>query len=324
MSEQQTGGLPENGCKEGSPYPQHISGRMQDITLLPRLILELTSVCQVRCVWCLMQTFKKIPKQHMPFDRFARFMEQNGEYLRRNKTAITPFSRGEPLIHPRFWDCCAIMRENGLALDSIATNLSMKISVDDFLANPIDYIVVNLGGVTREVHEAVMINSNFKLVVKNLRELWSAGVPVRVKINPCRANIHQLALLPSFVERLGGKREYVERYTTYFPHPDDITEEERDFFLANVYSPEHKHLFRFIMDSAGEVIQTRKDCPANLMVDTVFANGNYAICCHDHHEQSIVGNVFETPLEELRASEPYRNTYWRGLKRELVNCRYCA
>ena len=304
---------------------KYISARMRNSEVLPRLILELTSVCQVKCVWCLMQTFNKIRKRHMPFERFVRFIEINGDYLRRNNTAVTPFSRGEPLIYPHFWQCCSIMRENGLALDSIATNLSMKISVDDFLANPFNYIVVNLGGVTREVHEGVMINSNFKLVTRNLRELWAAGIPVRVKINPCRANIHQLPLLPDFVERLGGRREYAERYQTLFPHPDDMTEEEKNFFLNTVYSPEHKQFFRFSLeDGSGGLVQTRADCPVYLMVDTIFSNGNYTICCHDHHERCIVGNAFETPLEELRASGAYKNTYWRGLKRELAICRHCA
>lgn len=302
-----------------------ILNRMKQIDHLPLLIVELTSVCQVKCTWCLMQTFNKIQKQHMPLEKFNTLIEKNVAYLRKHNTQIIPYSRGEPLIYPHFWDCCAIMRENNLVVNSICTNLSLKISVDDFLRHPIGSIVVNLGGTTKEVHEKCMIHSNFDLVTRNLRDLWAAGIPVKVKINPTRFNIHQLESLPEFAMTLGGKAEYALRYTTLFPHPDDLTEEERKFFLENVYCPGQDEHFRFTMSNDGsDVLQSRRDCPAHFMTDTIFANGNYTICCHDHHEQSIVDNVFETTIEELRSSEQYRTTYFRGLKRELVNCRYCV
>ena len=307
----------------GTEHMRIVGARMENMAHLPALNLELTSKCQVKCVWCLMQTFDKIRKEHMEFAQFRRFVAINADYLRRCGTRITPFSRGEPLLYPRFWECCAILRKEGLAIGSMATNLSVRIRVRDFLENPIDYIVVNLGGTTKEVHESVMLHSRFELVVENLRKLWAAGVPVHVKINPARPNIPQLAELPQFVEYLGGKPEYAQEYTTMLPHPDDASPEEIRYFMTHVYDPEHPELFRFAVRDGALVVADR-GCPAGLMVDTIFADGGLSVCCHDHHQQSVVGNAFDVPLEELRSSPRYRGTYLKGLRRRLRNCRFCA
>lgn len=302
---------------------QTMRERMRNVASLPVLNLELTSKCQVKCVWCLMQTFDKIPKLHMDFRQFQQFVDVNASYLRRCGTKITPFSRGEPLLYPYFWKCCAILRNNGLTIASIATNLSVHISVADFLDNPIEYIVVNLGGTTKEVHEKNMLHSSFELVTRNLKALWAAGVPVHVKINPTRLNIFQIPDLPRLVESLGGKPEYVDRYTTMLPHPDEASGEELRYFMERVYDSQRPEHFRFVVRD-GEILIPARECPRGLMVDTIFADGNLSICCHDHHQQAVVGNAFEKPLEVLRISPQYRLAYARGLQRKLPCCRFCA
>lgn len=300
-----------------------VGKRMRQLSALPALNLELTSKCQVKCVWCLMQTFDKIPKMHMDFSAFMQFVHVNAAYLRRCGTKVTPFSRGEPLLYPHFWECCSVLRQQGIALGSIATNLSMHIDVADFLNNPIEYIVVNLGGTTKEIHEKVMLHSSFELVTENLKRLWAAGIPVHVKINPTRLNIHQLDDLPRLVKSLGGKASYVDKYTTMLPHPEIASAEELRYFLDRVYDPSYPHLFRFHLRE-NKLMLPQKGCPPALMVDTIFADGGLSVCCHDHHQQAVVGNTFEEPLESLRASPRYRETYFKGLRRMLPCCQCCA
>lgn len=290
---------------------------------LSTLIIELTNVCQVKCVWCLMQSFNKLQPEHMPYEKLKEFIEKNIDYLHERGTDITPYHRGEPLLHPRFWDCCELMASHGLTIRHISSNLSLKINVDDFLAHPIRFIVANLGGTTKKVHEKCMRNSNFELVISNLRDLWAAKIPVRVKINPTRLNMHQLDKLPELVRYLGGKPEYVFPYTTYFPYPDECTEEEKAFFFENVYDPEKPEQFRFRM-ADDAICQKIDTCSPDYMVDTVFVNGNYGICCHDNYEKSITGNVFTSTLAEIRSSDLYKATYYKGLNRRLHNCAYCA
>lgn len=290
---------------------------------LHTLIVELTNACHVKCIWCLMQSFNKLKTEHMPYEKFKQFIETNLDYLHARRTQITPYHRGEPLLHPRFWDCCKLMLDNGIVIRHISSNLSLKINVDDFLAHPIQYIVANLGGVTKKVHEKCMRNSHFELVISNLRDLWAAKIPVHVKINPTKLNMHQLDKLPDLVRHLGGKQEYIIPYTTYFPYPDHCTEEEKKFFLENVYDPDRQEFFRFY-NLDDSIFQKQKICSPDYMVDTVFVNGNYGICCHDNYEQSITGNIFDSSLEEIRSSDLFKSTYYKGLKRQLENCKYCA
>ncbi len=260
----------------------------------------------------------------MSFENFEKIIKSNLDYLKKYNTSVTPYSRGEPLLHPQFWKCCTLLNKNDIKIGHISTNLSLPINVQNFIQHPIERIMVNIGGITKEVHEKCMVNSNFDLVTANLKELWAAGIPVQVKMNPTRYNIHQRADLPAFVESLGGNLECIQYYTTYFPNPDHTTREEKRFFLDTVFLEGHDDLFRFSVTDDDAISQTQKICPAAYMTDIVFANGNYGVCCHDDYEESIVGNAFITTIEAIRSSDLYVKTYARGLKRQLANCKYCS
>ncbi len=271
-----------------------------------------------------MQTFKKLTPRQMPFENFKKIVEDNLDYLKARNTRVTPYSRGEPLLHPQFWECCALLNKHGIAIGHISTNLSLNISIQDFVRHPIERIMVNIGGITKEVHEKCMVHSDFDLVTANLKALWTAGIPVQIKMNPTRHNIHQRDDLPAFVESLGGKPVFIQHYTTYFPNPDHTTQEEKRFFLDTVFLEGHEDLFRFSVTDNGAISQAQRTCPAGYMTDIIFSNGNYGICCHDDYEESIVGNAFTATIETIRNSGAYRKTYERGLKRQLPNCKYCS
>jgi len=111
------------------------------------LTIEVTSACNVKCVWCFMQTFNKIEKGFMSVEEFNNIILNNLHYIKQN-FVIAPYFRGEPLLHPGFWEICGILKKYNIENTGIHSNFSIKIDIDKIIEYNIP-ICVNIGGITK-------------------------------------------------------------------------------------------------------------------------------------------------------------------------------
>lgn len=312
----------------GIPFIHLFDMRTREVWRRKALVVEITSICNVRCVWCPMQTFKQIKLGSMTLDQFTRIIEENKNYLKDNNFSVEPYFRGEPLLHPNFWEICEVLKRNGIKNGGINTNFSVKIDIEKFSKYRMECLLVTIGGTTKEVHENIMRGSDFELVTSNLRKVWSMGVPALIKMNPTKLNVHQLKELPRFVESLSGKREYiVPTVTSYPPIPPQIsTQEQVDFFFENVVSEEVSDYLSFNYDLSQPDKDIRTKTPGcHALVDTIFFDGQYSICCHDQFQMINLGNVFETTIAEIRNSEKYARALETAKRCGFSICkRYCS
>lgn len=269
------------------------------------MIIETVSDCNVRCVWCPMQTFRKHKRGRMTLEQFEGIIARNKDFLLKNSIGVEPYFRGEPLLHPQFWDMCEVLRRNGVRNAGVNSNLSMRIDPDKFVEYGLN-VIANVGGTTKDVHERVMKGSDFDRVTANLRALFEAGANIQLKMNPTRANLHQAKELPAFVESLGGHRTAILEYSTCYPLPSQASPEEIDYFFDNVVSDEVRDSLRFTFDMSepGRGIRT-KNPGCHFLTDVIFFDGQYSVCCHDQLQMIDVGNAFGSTIEEIRASEAY-------------------
>lgn len=119
--------------------------------VMRRLELHLTYTCPERCVFCSeehrMATYKKFP---VTWGRVARVLR---EHAARGVEAVH-FTGGEPTIHPRFLQACALAKKLGMrtSIGSIGTMMSRE----DFArkALPVlDEALFSLHGPTAAVHD---------------------------------------------------------------------------------------------------------------------------------------------------------------------------
>ncbi len=256
---------------------------------------------------------------------FRKFIDLNADFFQRRQISVVPFHRGEPLLHPELFGMLDYAHAQGVSLTNIDTNLSVKIDVQKLIDSPLPGVVVNLGGITAEVHEAVMEFSKFDLVVANLRELLRLSQgnqkSITVKLNPTRKNLHQLAALPDFVESLGGSRSQAHVGKTAFNLPGVASREEIDEFLEAVVGEGMDQHLRFTVDEQRNIRAKRKKCV--FLVPTVKWDGKVTICCHDQLSHLDLGNGFTTPLRDILASDRYRAAECAGLNRTIPFCTEC-
>ena len=290
------------------------------------LIIESSSVCQIRCVWCSPQKFDKHPRGFMSAEQFESIISKNHRFIKKNYGTISPYSRGEPFIHPDIWDIFAILEKYGLFQKQIDihSNLSMMLDADKLIKYSNLRIVANFGGTTKEVHEKVMLHSDFDLVVKNFKTLADNNVNVIAKITPTKQNLHQIDLFQDFVNKIAGKDLKIMIGTTGIMAPYSLSKEEMTEYFNDIVSPEmDKHLrFTYDLDADDKnIIPKSNKCP--FLIHTILYDGQVTICCHDKQGKINCGNVFEKTLEEIVQSKKFQHASEAGSKMELQICKAC-
>ena len=286
------------------------------------IVVETSSLCNVRCVWCWMYYFNKKEIGLMTLENFKKFIDINEKYLRKSNTKITPFNRGEPLIHPNFFEMIDYGRKKRIEFSGINTNLSVKIDTKKLMSLPLSFILVNIGGTTKEIHEKIMKGSKFDLVVNNLRQMLRINnTKVYLKMNVTKDNVHQIKELNSFFKSLGGDKKNIITGSLGFSLPELASEKERKEFLKNTVSDDIRDFLRFYYDKKGNIISQQKNCL--FLVPTVNWDGKTTICCHDLLNKLDLGNAFEKPLLEIFNSKKFIDAETKGKNQEFYFCKNC-
>lgn len=286
--------------------------------------IELSATCNARCSFCWMFRSDQKPIGFMSLENFRMVIDLNEKDFLVNKTNIQPFFNGEAMINPNFFNCMDYLVSKKIRLGRLDTNLGVQKDMDRLMRYPWLDICVNVGGVTKEVHEQVM-KTNFEVVTSNLRRLFEINKKkVFVKATPTKHNFDQLNLFPSFIKKLGGDPKRFEIGTTGFNTPAEATDQEIVGFFDEVVSEEVKSSLRFTYDFAKPRYDIRAKRPGcHFLNDCVTHTGQLTICCHDQLGKLSVGNAFERPIYELRRSEKYQQYRAMAIQQQFAMCKGC-
>ena len=289
----------------------------------PVVQVETSSMCNVRCIWCLIH-YPSVKEDSglMSLENFKKFVDLNVEYFLKTRSNINPYYRGEPLINPSFFDMIDYADKAGIRFDGIHTNLSMKLDTARLMESPIPYIIVNIGGITEEVHRRAMRGSDLTLVKHNLRKMLETNInkSVWLKMNVTKHNYHQVHKLPSFFEALGGNPKEIWVGEIAFILPSEFSN-ERERFFKEVVSEEVKPFLRFRYDTKNNIITKRRNCW--FIRPTITWDGKVTICCHDQLNRLNFGNAFKTPLIKIVKDKQYKAAREKGIRMELDFCKEC-
>jgi pyruvate-formate lyase-activating enzyme len=290
--------------------------------------LEICSLCNVRCAWCWMyyNSVNK-PKGIMKYENFKKFINLNSFYFLKKKVRIIPYFNGESLLHPQILQILEDIENNKISMAGLHSNLSINIDIERLMSFSIPRFVVNIGGITKEVHEKVILGSNFGLVTSNLKRMIAINKNiVFVKINPTKYNVHQLKDLKKFIMELGGYPQNTIISTTGLSLPFLASREEKEEFFSKVVNEEVSKYLRFTYKrDEGEIVIESKDRidTCQFLTDCVAFDGRLTICCHDQIGKINLGNAFETSIEELKKTNKYKEIYNKAKLKSFDFCRTC-
>ncbi|MBF0216977.1 MAG: radical SAM protein [Candidatus Omnitrophica bacterium] len=284
--------------------------------------LEVSANCNARCAWCWMFNSDTKPHGLIKVEDVEKFVALNRAHFIAHKTGIMPFFNGECLIHPRIFDILDIIVASGIRLKDIDTNLGMKIDIPKLLSYPFKHIRVNIGGLTKEVHERMM-GTDFGLVTDNLRKAFNIA-PRRmfVKMVVTKDNFAQIGGMDEFMKSLGGLPENKIIADTGFALPAMASDKDIRGFFDSVVSPNIDRYLKFDYDLSKDrygIKAREKGC--HFILNCITYNGKLTICCQDQLGKLDLGNAFQTPLYELISTDEYKNAI---LKAKSMGFDFCA
>lgn len=301
--------------KRKQPAPDIISNYLK---------VETSANCNARCIWCWMFKSEQKPSGLMKIENFKQFIDLNKDYFKAHKTGIMPFFNGECLIHPDIFEILDYIVQNKLKLMDLDTNLGIKIDIAKLMSYPFKYIRVNIGGITKDVHEYAM-KTDFDLLISNLKQAFKINPKrIYVKMVVTKNNVHQIGQLKDFMKELGGNPDHAIVAPTSFTSPTLATNEQKKEFFDDVISDEIDEYLKFDYDleKPGYDIRTR-DNHCHYLLNCVRADGSLTICCQDQLGNLNLGNAFETPIIELVTSSKYKAVLEKAKNMGFDFCREC-
>ncbi len=271
-----------------------------------RLWVEATSVCNLRCVMCPNKDLKKEEKGFMDFPLFRKVIDEARRYV----FDVNLIHRGEGLLHPEFPRMVAYSHEAGVDT-KFHTNATLLDEARSraLIAAGLDQISFSFDGCDRKTYESIRVNADFDKTLANVVRF------LEIK------------------RELRSKKPYAILELIHFPDADKAAAPgRRRAFLDRFRGlPLDRVEVKELHNWAGEIPaekSRKKYVPCTFLWQAliVFWDGSVLPCTQDFHGDYTLGNVRETPLEEIWNGDRLvrlREKILRGDIADLETCSQC-
>jgi MoaA/NifB/PqqE/SkfB family radical SAM enzyme len=180
------------------------NGRARDYGQ-PRLIVELTNICNLHCSYCLRDedALYHTPANFFPVELLRRVMGEAREAI--GATQVM-FTGGETTLHPRFREVIEAVRDEGLTCSFVTNGWHFERVWPAVVANreTISHVSFSLDGPTRETHDRWRGEGSFVRLVRAFARCQAARLPFVVKVGLRRDTLPLLEQIALFAARMGA------------------------------------------------------------------------------------------------------------------------
>lgn len=268
-----------------------------------QLDFETTSICQLRCRFCV-HGQEVVKRKELPRKHFEAAIDEGAEH---GLASIKMNYINEPLLHGELFDLIDYARGKGVLNVYFATNglLLDKTRAQDCIATGVSKVMVSIDAASAETYEKMRGSKKYHEVVENIERLIAMRDALgltfpRVRVNFLRTqeNAHEA---DAFIARWSGKADMLGFQTQVaLPGKDEALYRDED-----------------------EDEPFRCSFPFKLMV--IDASGRILPCCTFSGRELEVGQMGQTTIREAwAAAEPLRTLHAEGRYRENPTCTHCV
>lgn len=272
-----------------------------------RITLELTNKCNICCTFCP----RKMMEKNLGFMDLAlakRLIDEIAEHL---PVSLVPFFRGEPLLHPDWYEILRYAKAKGIGPLQFTTNATLmdKDVARALIDLQLDFISFSLDTIDSELYQQTRRGSDYDRVHENIiyllelkREL-GVSFP-EVQVSAVDTPMHH-DKLDDFVSYWRPK---VDRVRIYIEHSQDGNPGSIAIPLP--------------------LFQKRLPCHKLFTDMVIYWNGEVALCNHDWNRVGAdhLGDVRRRAIAEVWRSEKYnelRTLHLEGAVQGIRPCNYC-
>lgn len=277
--------------------------------VLDFLWLEITSLCNNRCLHCYGTCGPKVHQSPVTHERWLSLIT---EARQAGATAIQLIG-GEPLLYPKWQELIIKAKEEDFEFIEIFTNATcLKDSDIEFIKQQGVHVATTIYGDQAESHDAVTQNpGSFVKTLGNIEKLLAKQIPLRIASIIMKTNEDQVEPIMKLCEKLGVE----------VTPPDVIRPTgrgENQALLPNTYKkPSIKPPFHADEESFY-LAQKQHPCLASKIAIT--AEGEVIPCIFARSQ--ICGNIVKAPLAEVLSGKALTKC-WYTTKDQVEKCRDC-
>jgi MoaA/NifB/PqqE/SkfB family radical SAM enzyme len=171
----------------------------------PRLIVELTNVCNLHCSYCLRDedALYHTKANFFPVELLRRVVREARAFL---GARAVMFTGGETTLHPRFREVVEAVGAEGLTCSFVTNGWHFERVWPAVAANraAVSHVSFSLDGPTRETHDRWRGEGSFVRVVRAMARCQAARLPFVIKVGLRRDTLPLLEQLALFAARMGA------------------------------------------------------------------------------------------------------------------------
>jgi MoaA/NifB/PqqE/SkfB family radical SAM enzyme len=171
----------------------------------PRLIVELTNLCNLHCGYCLRDedALYNSPANYFSAELLSRVIREARAEMGVSRVM---FTGGEATLHPRFAEILETVGAQGLKCSFVTNGWHFERiwpAIRDH-REAVSHVAFSLDGATREAHDRWRGDGSFVRLVRAFSRCRDAGVPFVVKVGIRRDTVPQLEQIALFAARMGS------------------------------------------------------------------------------------------------------------------------
>jgi MoaA/NifB/PqqE/SkfB family radical SAM enzyme len=171
----------------------------------PRLIVELSNICNLHCSYCLRDedALYHTPANFFPVELLRRVVGEAREAVGAKQVM---FTGGETTLHPRFREVIEAVGAEGLTCSFVTNGWHFERIWPAVAANrgAVSHVSFSLDGPTRETHDRWRGEGSFVRLVRAFARCQAARLPFVVKVGLRRDTLPLLEQIALFAARMGA------------------------------------------------------------------------------------------------------------------------
>lgn len=173
----------------------------------PRLTVELTNICNLRCSYCLRDedALYNTSAQFLSVDLLNRVLAEARETMGLVEIGLTG---GEPTLHPEFSQILQMAGKHGLTASFVTNGWHFERIWPAIVEqrDSVSHVAFSLDGVTAEDHDRWRGEGSFTRLVRAFSRCYAHGLPLAFKVGIRRDTMQQLEQIAMFAARMGAAR----------------------------------------------------------------------------------------------------------------------
>lgn len=275
---------------------------IQDVPLPRKLTIEVFGGCNLRCPLCPTgQGLRTRPAGPMTMEVFEEIMRQLGHAVE----TIDFFNWSEPLLNRNLPKMIRMARDRGI-YTVISSNLNIVPDPESLVSSGLNELWVSCDAITPETYVKYRVGGKFEKVMENLDKILTIrhlnpNLIIKWRFITFAHNEHEIPAVVARCQELGIVPDICPNRLDM--RNEILLLEEDKIARYNEWIPADSPVY----DKGALKKKIRFGvCPRPWYEAVIDVDGSVTFCCSSYDKQYDVGNIMQTPFQDIWNGQLYR------------------